>query len=97
MPFSLPSAPPPGEPARTVVIDALRDVRIIEGVRAPDGYVFEYRYDRGPGLVGEIFGMGRYGARAALVKDGRVVPVDVPPPHAYGIEPLGWIHSEGAP
>ena len=97
IPFSLPAPPPSGSPARTIVVDTLEDERIVEGVRAPDGYVFEHRYDRGPGLIGEIFGMRRDGARVALVKDGRVVPVDVPPPYSYGIEPLGWIDSRETP
>jgi hypothetical protein len=69
---------------------------VLEGPRAPDGYVFDHRHGRGPGLVGEIFGMGWSGTAAAIVKDGRVVPIEVPPPSRYTVEPIGWLEPEGS-
>jgi hypothetical protein len=94
IPLNLPSTLPADANARTVTVEALAGRRVIEGMRAPDGYGFDQRGQRGPGLVGEIFGMGRYGTAAAIVKDGRVIPIDVPPPHRYGVEPIGWLEPE---
>jgi hypothetical protein len=81
--------------ARAVVVEALAARRVLEGPRAPDGYRFEHRSGRGPGVVGEIFGMRRYGEAAAIVKDGRVVPIELPPPYRYAVEPIGWLEPEG--
>ncbi|MEO7191910.1 MAG: hypothetical protein ABI051_12715 [Vicinamibacterales bacterium] len=84
----------PGETARTVVLDALNGRRVLDGPAAPDGYAFDYRYRRGPGLVGDLFGMNRYDGRAAVVKGNRVVRLVIPAENRYAIEPIGWLQGE---
>ena len=84
-----------GETLRTVRVEPLANRRVLDGTNAPDGYAFDNRYQRGPGIVGEIFGMNRYGSRAAVAKGGRVVPIVIPDPTRYSIQPIGWLAAEG--
>jgi len=81
---------------RTFVVAALAGRRVLADRMAPDGYQFEIRSRRGPGIVGEIFGMNRYDAGGALVKSGRIVPIVPPLPHEYySVQAVGWIVDEG--
>jgi hypothetical protein len=52
--------------------------RVLDRVRAPDGYQLENRRSRGGGIVGELFGMNRYGTEMVLISKGRVVPIRMP-------------------
>jgi len=93
--IELPGALEPGETLRTVPIASLANRRVLTGLTSPDGYAFDYRYQGGAGLVGSLFGMDRYGARAALRKNGRAIPVQIPEPLNYSLHPIGWLESEG--
>jgi hypothetical protein len=93
--LDLPSHLEPGEASRTVRIDTLAGRRVLNGLNAPDGYGFDSRYQHGPGLIGDIFGMNRYGSSTAVVKNGRVVPIVVSEPLRYSVQPIGWLDSEG--
>jgi hypothetical protein len=66
------------DPPLTRRITALAGRRVLDHLRAPDGYQLEHRGSRGAGIVGELFGMSRYGAEMALVNKGRVIPVKLP-------------------
>ena len=85
---------PDEAPASFVVAD-LAGRAVVAGDTAPDGYRFEARPNRGPGLIGEVFGMSRGGSRFAIVKDGRVVPVDAAGRY---VNPrvVGWLTDEGS-
>ena len=86
-----------GDPPRTIVVDALAGRRVTADSHAPDGYQLDNRSRRGPGLVGDLFGMNRYDSSAALVKSGRVVPIALPHSNQYGgsVYLVGWI-TDGA-
>ena len=72
--------------------------RIVTTPAAPDGYRFETRSRRGPGILGDLFGMRRYDQGIVLVNRGRVVPLVPPAGHEYlsPVTALGWIVPEGA-
>jgi hypothetical protein len=92
VPVDLPDGMGEDDPPRTVVVGALAGRQVLAQPAAPDGYVFENRARRGPGIVGEIFGMSRSSPGAALVKDGRVVRIEFPIPNQYyNVQPVGWI------
>jgi len=86
-----------GDPPRTIVVEALAGRRVTADSHAPDGYQLDNRSRRGPGLVGDLFGMNRYDSSAALVKSGRVVPIALPHSNQYGgsVYLVGWI-TDGA-
>ena len=85
------------DPPRTIVIDAFAGRRVLAQAKAPDGYELETRRHRSPGIVGELFGMGRYDQRASLVNRGRVVPIALPSPYQYQspVYAVGWLVDEG--
>lgn len=89
------------ESPRTIVVDGLAGRRVSADPVSPDGYHFENRSGgAGSGIVGDLFGMGRRGPRAALVKDRRVVPVHLANVgiSAYeGVFFVGWIVSDDGP
>jgi hypothetical protein len=91
--------PPPDlaedDPPRTMVVEALADRRVLAQAAAPDGYTFDAGRGHGPGLVGELFGMRRSGQRATLVKEGRVVAIDLPSSYRYNVSVVGWLAEEG--
>ncbi|HVH26550.1 MAG TPA: hypothetical protein VM818_07325 [Vicinamibacterales bacterium] len=82
-----------GDPPRTFVVDGFEGRRAEAQTRAPDGYALDIRARRGPGLVGEIFGMGRYDSAASLVNRGHVVPIRLPADQRffYGLRMVGWL------
>jgi hypothetical protein len=57
-------------------IDALNRNRLIPDPTGPDGYRFERQSRSSGGLVGNLFGFGRYRSGYTLKKDARVVPID---------------------
>ena len=48
--------------------------RVSSTTTAPDGYELKMRTGGGTGLVGDLFGMGRYDRSVSLVNRGRVLP-----------------------
>lgn len=99
LPLDLPASLPNGEERRTIAIDALQNVRVSPQLTAPDGYALETSTSGGPGLVGDLFGIGRYRARAVLVNRGRMVRLELPAPYeqpysatAYTV---GWVLDRG--
>jgi len=93
IPVDLPDSIGEGE-SRTIVVDGLAGRRVNMVTTAPDGYELTTQSGGGGGLVGNIFGMGRYRQTIALVNKGRVVPIVLPTPYqtysslAYA---LGWV------
>jgi hypothetical protein len=87
-----------GDPPKTIVVEELAGRRVLAQARAPDGYEFDVRSHRGPGLVGDLFGMNRYDQSAALVSRGRVVPLGLPTASAYQfpVYSVGWVVDGGA-
>jgi hypothetical protein len=98
IPLDLPTSLEPGEESRTVVIEALSNMRVSAQTTAPDGYTLENSTSGGPGIVGDLFGIGRYRQNAALVNRGRIIRVELPSPYQepYQSMPfaIGWV-TEG--
>ena len=96
IPFEIPVITEGATPI-TVPVDALREVRVLDQPIAPDGYRFESRVSRGPGIVGDLFGMNRYDPHAALVNRGRVVPITGLSSTVYHMPlyALGWVVTDG--
>ncbi len=97
IPLRLPTTLAEGEESRTIVIDSLSGYRVSSQVTAPDGYELLSRGYRGPGLVGELFGMHRYDQSAMVGNRGRVVPIHFPSEYQYQapVYLVGWIVEEG--
>ena len=84
-----------GDPPRTIVVDTPPGRRVLAQARAPDGYQLETRSQRGPGIVGELFGMHRYNSDAVLTNRGRVIPITLPAPFQISIRLLCQRPSAG--
>lgn len=84
-----------GDPPRVIAVDAVVGRQVLAGAAAPDGYQFESSVERGSGIVGDLFGMNRYGSQATLVRRGRVIPIRLPAPfqNVYGspVNAVGWL------
>lgn len=94
--IELPRELGPGESTRAVPIEALAGRRVITEQRAPDGYELQNRTHRGTGLVGDLFGMGRYDESVSIVNKGRVVPIRISSPHNHqSPQFVGWLTDEG--
>jgi hypothetical protein len=92
VPLDLPPSMAENDPPRTFVIEALADRRVFAQPISPDGYRLEHRNQRGPGLVGDVFGMNRYQDQATLVNRGRVARITMLPPYQYlgPVQVIGW-------
>jgi len=99
IPLELPATMPADAEPETVAIEALADWHVSPQAAAPDGYQLQTRTSSGSGLVGDLFGMGRYRQRAALVNRGRIVPIDLPSPYQdpyqSPVYAVGWVLDEG--
>jgi hypothetical protein len=95
IPIDAPADRPGENEVRTVAVEGLRGRRIVAEGRAPDGYAFELRSGNGPGLVGEIFGVGGYRQHAVIVNAGRVIPLELPTT-SYGVRAIGWLETDGS-
>ena len=97
IPFDLPDLKE-GDPPSTIPIAALAGRRVVAETKAPDGYELQTGSRGGSGIVGELFGMGRYDYQVVLVKGGRVVPVSLPGPYEYrySVSAVGWVLEDGA-
>jgi hypothetical protein len=71
---------------------------VLDQLKAPDGYRLENRGSGGAGIVGELFGMHRYGSDAVLVNRGRVIAIKLPlPAEDVYYSPasfLGWLDPQ---
>jgi hypothetical protein len=79
-----------------VVVNVAATPVSITAPLAPDGYRFRDGYDRGPGLFGELFGIGRRQSVVAVEKSGRVIEIEYPfaTNHYYDqVQLLGWIDT----
>ena len=99
IPLDLPSSLAPGEESRTVVIEGLSNIRLSAQTTAPDGYKLENSTSGSPGIVGDLFGIGRYRQSAALTNRGRIIRLELPSPYeepyqstAYAV---GWVVEPG--
>ena len=97
VPIDLPRSLAEGE-SRTLVVEALAGRRVVTDAVAPDGYELVMRSSGSGGLVGDLFGMGRYRQEIGLMNGGRLVPLDLPAPYsspysatAYAV---GWVVDE---
>jgi hypothetical protein len=97
IPVDVPERLEEGEAARTFVVDALANRRVLAETKAPDGYVMQVRDGSRPGLAGELFGMSRYNRDVVLEKDGRVVTIELSQSIRYAspVTALGWIADQG--
>jgi len=95
--LDLPEVREGGSP-QTIAIDPFGGRRILPQAKAPDGYELKTGRTSGPGLVGDLFGMGRYDATAALVNKGRVVTIPLPQGYQYlsPVHAVGWLADAGA-
>ncbi len=94
VPIELPDNFVEGDPPRTIVIEALAGREALAPPIAPDGYRVEERGQRGPGLIGDLFGMGRYDSSASLVNRGRVIRIALPAPFQENysrVYTVGWL------
>jgi hypothetical protein len=100
IPIELPDNLVEGDPPRIIVVDSLAGRRAVAQAKAPDGYELVNRSQRGPGIVGELFGMNRYNSESALVNRGRVVQITLPAPYqnqySASVSAVGWLVDEGA-
>lgn len=96
--FELPPDLKEGDPARKIVIDMPGGHRVMPQAKAPDGYEMDTRTQRGGGLVGDIFGMNRYGQENVLSSRGRLIPLNLPSPYRYQspVIVVGWLANESA-
>ena len=85
-----------GDPPRTFPVAALDGRRVLAQTTSPDGYELRSRSHNSPGLIGDLFGMGRYKEAISIAKDGRVIPIALPPPHEHQMPSLvGWVVDGG--
>lgn len=94
---NLPDGMKADDTPRDIPVESLNGQRIRTAPEAPDGYRFDTRTRRGPGLLGDIFGMRRYDPGLVLIKGGRVIALTPPPGYEYlsPVNALGWIVPEG--
>ena len=93
VPVTLPDGMRPDEQPRDIPVEGMTGFRILTAPEAPDGYRFDTRSRRGPGLLGDLFGMRRYDVGLVLVNGGRVLALRPPPSHDHlsSVTPLGWL------
>lgn len=97
IPIDLPGDLAEGEPAKIIVVEALKGRRIVTDTKAPDGYELRAPDHDGPGVIGDLFGMRRYDQHVVIVNRGRVVPIEIPTANRYQSPVfLGWLIEEGS-
>jgi hypothetical protein len=93
--LDIPTAMTADEAPRTIPVGGLDGRRISPQTRAPDGYELQTRTSGNTGLVGDLFGMGRYRQSAVLINRGRVIPIELPSPfqdpYQSQVVAVGWI------
>jgi hypothetical protein len=93
--LDLPSSLEPGEENRTVVIAELATMKVSAQTTAPDGYRLENSTSGSPGIVGDLFGIGRYRQNVALANRGRIIRLELPSPYQQPYQSttyaVGWV------
>ena len=90
----LPRVLPGDETERTIVVEELAGRRVLNQRKAPDGYELQTVNQRSPGIVGDLFGMGRYDSGVAIANKGRVIRIALSTaPYYYPSLPdvVGWV------
>lgn len=99
IPFDVPPAMAEGAAPETRAVEPLAMTRVSSQSIAPDGYELRTRTSGSPGLVGDLFGMGRYRQTASLENNGRIIAVDLPAPfgdpYQSPVFAVGWVLEEG--
>jgi hypothetical protein len=99
VPFEQPASLAPGEESRALVVEPLAKMRVSAQTTAPDGYQLENSTSGSPGIVGDLFGIGRYRQSAALVNRGRIIRIELPSPFEqpyYSMSyAIGWVLEPG--
>jgi hypothetical protein len=93
IPVKIPDSLPSDSPPQTIVVDGLAAKRVLEQMKAPDGYELRTDTNRGGGgLMGDLFGMRGYDQRVVLVNRGRVVILPFPSGYQYApVTAVGWL------
>jgi hypothetical protein len=96
VPVDLPASLPEDSERQIIPVKAFAGRRILPQLKAPDGYELQTQPYRGPGIVGDLFGMHRYDRSASLVNKGRVVPLPLPSGYEYlsSVYAIGWLQTE---
>ena len=82
------------EAGETFVIAKLARVKVSGDFEAPDGYRLTDNYQRGPGLIGELFS-SRRNTGLTLEKSGAAFHFDPPDTTNYGsVQFVGWILND---
>ena len=99
VPLDLPPAMAEGAAPETKIVESLAMLRLSAQSIAPDGYELRTRTSGSPGIVGDLFGMGRYRQTASLENNGRIIALNLPAPFADPYQSpvlaVGWVLSEG--
>ena len=70
-------------------------MRVSSQTTAPDGYKLENSTSGSPGIVGDLFGIGRYRQTAAIVNRGRIIRLELPSPYQEPYQSMvyavGWV------
>jgi hypothetical protein len=94
IPVRIPESLPPDSAPQTIVVDALEGRRLLDQVKAPDGYSLRTdTYSGGAGLMGDLFGMHGYDQAVALVNRGRIVSLPLPAGYQSlsPVSAIGWL------
>jgi hypothetical protein len=99
IPLDLPPAMAEGAAPETKAVESLAALRLSPQSVAPDGYELRTRTGGSPGIVGGLFGMGRYRQTVSLEKNGRIIPLNLPSsfgdPYQSPVLAVGWVLNEG--
>jgi hypothetical protein len=81
-----------GQTSETFSLKEFENLKVSDQGTAPDGYEFRRESWNGSSVVTEIFSYNRRHRPNALVKDGRIIPVNVLKDQYYGdITFIGWV------
>jgi hypothetical protein len=95
IPVALPEQLDDGEAVRTIEVEAFPGLRVLDQTTAPDGYEVQTGSRNSPGVIGEVFGMRRYGRTVSIARRGRVIPIQIPTEETYQSPVfIGWLIDE---
>ncbi|MDY0028886.1 MAG: hypothetical protein RBR86_02975 [Pseudobdellovibrionaceae bacterium] len=76
-------------------LDVIKNLTLSKSDTAPDGYRFETYHYRNRNLISDIFMSGSRNNGPALLKDNRVIRIDLPNnTYYYDLIFLGWVTKE---
>jgi hypothetical protein len=94
VPLDLPDRLAEDDGPQTIPVGAFAGRRVLAQPQAPDGYDLRSPTHRGPGIIGELFGMHRSDRTLSIAHRGRVIAIELPSPHAYQSPTmLGWLND----